>query len=263
MQKTHYKKELTINGILKNGESGNEVKKVQEWLNLWRYIKPEWLSIISIDGDYGAQTKSAVMEFQQIHGLETDGIAGPVTFGMLSSPLRNAFESIAGSSDLRALIVSYAKQHLRNIPRELNSRNEGPWVRAYMDGNEGAPWAWCMGFVQTILDQACNSVNQNFTAIMPHSYSCDVVGSHGLSRNSLLRNEKIRNNPSQVQPGDIFLNVRTPHDWVHTGIITGIQGDWFHTIEGNTNDEGSREGFEVCKRMRNFMNHNMDVFKVN
>jgi hypothetical protein len=26
--------------------------------------------------------------------------------------------------------------------------------------------------------------------------------------------------------------------------------DVFHTIEGNTNDEGSREGYEVRKRIR-------------
>ena len=53
-------------------------------------------------------------------------------------------------------------------------------------------------------------------------------------------------------PGSIFL---VPHptnsgDWTHTGLISGGDGTVFHTIEGNTNDSGSREGFELCARIR-------------
>ena len=36
----------------------------------------------------------------------------------------------------------------------------------------------------------------------------------------------------------------------HTGIVERIDGDTLYTIEGNTNDEGSREGYEVCRRTR-------------
>lgn len=37
----------------------------------------------------------------------------------------------------------------------------------------------------------------------------------------------------------------------HTGIVEKIDGSFLHTIEGNTNDTGSREGFEVCRKIRN------------
>jgi hypothetical protein len=67
----------------------------------------------------------------------------------------------------------------------------------------------------------------------------------------------------RIQPREIFLNVRVrDKDWTHTGIILNREGDWIHTIEGNTNAGGSREGMEVRQRMRNFMANEIDVFTV-
>lgn len=37
----------------------------------------------------------------------------------------------------------------------------------------------------------------------------------------------------------------------HTGIVENVKDGWLHTIEGNTNDTGSREGYEVCRKIRN------------
>ncbi len=262
MKKEYYKNELIINEVLKIGSKGKDVKKVQEWLNLWRYIENGWDYIVTIDGDYGHQTQYVVKKFQKMKHLEIDGIVGDRTFKALCRPLKNAFTKIEGTN-IRKLIIAYANQHLKNIPRELNNNNEGPWVRSYMDGNQGKPWSWCMGFVQTILDQAFSTVKRNFTEIMPKSYSCDVVGNYGLKTGVLLRNIEIRKSIARVKSGDLFLIAKTPYDWVHTGIIVNIDGDWFHTIEGNTNDQGFREGFEVCRRMRNFKKHNIDVFCLN
>lgn len=36
----------------------------------------------------------------------------------------------------------------------------------------------------------------------------------------------------------------------HTGFVEKVDGSSVHTIEGNTNDTGSREGYEVCRRVR-------------
>lgn len=51
------------------------------------------------------------------------------------------------------------------------------------------------------------------------------------------------------QPGDIFIQDHG-HGLGHTGIVERVEGDIVHTIEGNTNDTGSREGYEVCRRTR-------------
>lgn len=258
MIKQHFKKELIINGLLKPGSKGNDVKKVQEWLNLYRYISPKWNYIVTIDGDFGLQTSYAIKDFQRINNLETDGIVGMKTFSILSQPLKSAFKIII-PSNIRNLIIYYSNRHLINRPRELKN-NTGPWVRAYMDGNEGKQWAWCMGFVQTILDQAFSTLNQKFTSFLPHTFSCDVVGEYGLKNNCLIRNSEISDALEIIKPGDLFLISKSTHDWVHTGIITDIKDDWIYTVEGNTNDEGVREGFEVCRRMRNFKKNNIDIF---
>jgi len=58
--------------------------------------------------------------------------------------------------------------------------------------------------------------------------------------------------PGQLSPGSLFLVRRTPLDWVHTGLVLSIAPSAFETIEGNTNDSGDREGYEVCRRTRGY-----------
>ena len=45
---------------------------------------------------------------------------------------------------------------------------------------------------------------------------------------------------------------KTPTDWTHTGIVAEIHPEFFRTIEGNTNDDGVREGYEVCTLTRSY-----------
>lgn len=55
-----------------------------------------------------------------------------------------------------------------------------------------------------------------------------------------------------VPDGSIFLVRRTASDWTHDGLVVHAGPATFTTIEGNTNDEGSREGVEVCARTRSY-----------
>lgn len=63
-----------------------------------------------------------------------------------------------------------------------------------------------------------------------------------------------------ISLGSLFLERRTPTDWMHTGIFLSAEDDIFHTIEGNTNDGGDREGYEVYRRIRNYANKDFIVF---
>lgn len=58
--------------ILKLGSIGNEVKAIQEKLNL------------KIDGIFGSITEEAVKDFQRTNGLEVDGIVGANTLSKLN-----------------------------------------------------------------------------------------------------------------------------------------------------------------------------------
>jgi hypothetical protein len=55
---------------------------------------------------------------------------------------------------------------------------------------------------------------------------------------------------TEPQPGDVFI-MDYGKGLGHTGIIERVEGEILHTIEGNTNDTGSREGYEVCRKIRN------------
>ena len=51
------------------------------------------------------------------------------------------------------------------------------------------------------------------------------------------------------QPGDIFI-MDFGKGLGHTGIVEKVDSNFIYTIDGNTNDSGSREGIEVCRRQR-------------
>jgi peptidoglycan hydrolase-like protein with peptidoglycan-binding domain len=57
--------------ILRRGSTGSEVRTLQELLD------------VTVDGDFGWQTKAAVEAFQKAHGLTADGVVGPKTWGVL------------------------------------------------------------------------------------------------------------------------------------------------------------------------------------
>jgi N-acetylmuramoyl-L-alanine amidase len=58
---------------LKVGSSGADVTTLQTKLKRWGYYSG------AIDGKFGAQTKNAVIYFQQTNGLVADGVVGPAT----------------------------------------------------------------------------------------------------------------------------------------------------------------------------------------
>lgn len=65
--------------LIKNGSSGEEVKRIQEKLQSLGYLNT------SIDGQFGNATKEAVIWFQTQHTLEADGIVGKLSYELLFS----------------------------------------------------------------------------------------------------------------------------------------------------------------------------------
>lgn len=64
--------------ILRRGDKGDDVKKLQELLNELGYE-------IKVDGDYGRGTKEAVRDFQKKNKLDADGNFGPKTAEIMLS----------------------------------------------------------------------------------------------------------------------------------------------------------------------------------
>lgn len=235
---------LTIDAPIQQGTRGKQVRIVQEWLGLHGIQT-------AIDGSFGPATAAAVRAFQQQAGIRATGTVDPGTYEQLVAPLQAALEPLAPrrGASLGDMVVAYAQQHLAQHPLEIGGQNRGPWVRLYMNGNEGPEWPWCAGFATFVLKQACDTVG----CPMPVSgtFSCDLLATAAQQKGCFARGSVTRDR-AQVRAGSLFLNRRTAGDWVHTGIVTGTEDEIFHTIEGNTNDCGDREGYEVCARVRSY-----------
>ena len=59
--------------MLKKGDSGEQVKEVQHWLNVHGYKAGEE------DGVFGEKTRAAVIQFQSEKSILTNGIVNPQT----------------------------------------------------------------------------------------------------------------------------------------------------------------------------------------
>lgn len=130
---------------------------------------------------------------------------------------------------------------ISQIGKEENPRgsNWGEPVQSYL-ASVGItfPAAWCMAFVYWCFQQAAQktgTANPLFkTGGVMHQY----------------RQKQPTNGRSQPQAGDVFI-MDYGKGLGHTGIVESVNNDGtVNTIEGNTNDEGSREGYEVCRRKR-------------
>lgn len=102
--------------ILKEGVSGDDVKALQKSLKFLGF-----LDIDEYTTYFGAETRQALMDFQKVHGIKVDGIAGAETIQTINDALagnkrRNKTNSAnRGSSSNLSLgqeIVSTAKKHM-------------------------------------------------------------------------------------------------------------------------------------------------------
>ena len=71
---------------LRRGEKGDAVRELQTMLVAQGYDLPG----SGIDGDYGPETRGAVLAFQDDRGLKMDGIVGPATWAALESEQEKA-----------------------------------------------------------------------------------------------------------------------------------------------------------------------------
>lgn len=241
------KKEITLDKTYALGDNGPKVKIIQEWLCLHdQQTRP--------DGDFGPATDYALRQFQNALGLSENGMVDEATFNALILPMLRALTPLeVGSKTLNDLIVAYAQKHLAEKPREVGGENCGPWVRLYMKGNQGVDWPWCAGFACFILQQAVNSMR--ITMPLEPSFKCDVLGDTAESKGLLVAAEDLaKGTPpkSKMPKGSLFLRRRSSDGWEHTGLVIEFADKIFKTIEGNTNDDGSANGYEVLMQVHSY-----------
>lgn len=139
---------------------------------------------------------------------------------------------------LRDKVLEIARKEIGKMESPKGS-NWGADVKKYLASvGSDNPAPWCMAFVYWCVDEACkelglkNPLFKTPSVMWQHKQSKDKIGK--------------RANP---QPGDIFI-MQFSLGKGHTGFVDTIENDTIHTIEGNSNEDGSREGYEVCAHAR-------------
>jgi hypothetical protein len=239
-------REVEFTGDLHDGSDSRAVRRLQEWLNLHnRRVK--------IDGDYGTVTQEAVRRFQNAMGLDSSGVVDEETHLRLVRPMLDVLKPLDDVfvRTLSGATADYARTHLSVHPREVGGPNMGPWVRLYMEGKEGEPFAWCAGFVSFVMKQSAETLGCETP--IEGSFSCDELASQGKTAGLFLdESARASGSISDLPTASIFLIRKSADDWIHTGLVSRFLGGHCDTIEGNTNDEGHREGYEVAARSRKY-----------
>ena len=237
---------------LHNKSVGPEVTLLQQ-----RLLDLGIREVGTADGEFGDDTERAVKLFQARseddagEPLVADGVVGSKSwralFGVHTPTVVSPTASMPAGSLLRtALDVAAEQIGEREVPL---SSNRGPMVDEYLRsvdaGLLGQPW--CMAFVHWCFQQA--AARHGVANPAPKTASVwtgwetaqtmpgvEVVAAADAARDS-----------SKVTPGMVFF-LDTGGRTGHTGFVSDIVQGRLVTIEGNTNDGGSREGIGVFTR---------------
>lgn len=179
-----------------------------------------------------------------LHGFTIQYFTIMATIKLLLGVLCFAFSSSIGMLNRNLLIVRTAPntvaakriaivaaaEHEIGV-REKTGNNDGEKVEAYLAYvhlKKGQPW--CSAYVSWLFAQV--------GLAQPRSgWSPDLFPASRLARSAL--------------PGNVLgIYFAANHRIAHVGLITGVNGDWISSVEGNTNVNGSREGDGVYKKKR-------------
>lgn len=146
-------------------------------------------------------------------------------------------------------IVELAKKEIG--VEEVNGTNTGPRVNEYKSATNLPPkeaWPWCAAFICFIVKKAMEECEHD----RPYTFKRPTTaGAWDLENWSLMQDDSTQTKKparGQIMPGDIVI-----FTFSHVGFAT-TQPDsngMFGTVEGNTDQAGSREGGGVFAKRRN------------
>lgn len=231
--------------VIKKGETDKKIiAAIQKRLEALGIDKFEGVGL------YGPKTERAVKTFQarftDVHGnsLVIDGKVGSITWEVLFGENKVPVTDAPRTKGLTA-VLEVAGSEVGAMEQPPGS-NWGPKVKDYLvTTGINFPAAWCAAFVYWCFDKAAeNGGKKNpvykTAGVLMHWNKTDAK--------KILAKEAIQN-PSLVKPGHIFI-MNFGRGMGHTGLVESVNGGFINVIEGNTNNNGSREGIGVFRRVR-------------
>ena len=212
---------------------------------------------LQADGVFGTHTANAVKLFQIRHTdlsgrpLEVDGQVGSDTWGALFGRT-TVYASVRKSRNkLIAKVLEIAAGEI-GVCEDPPGSNKGKRIGEYQRAvgiDSGEPW--CVAFLFFCFASAARALNVANPIEKSGCKTGSVLDLWNRARRGkgviLLLHDDALNDPSKVKPGMIFA-ISTGGGNGHVGLVVNIVGNRLETIEGNTNDGGSREGIGVFRR---------------
>ena len=134
-------------------------------------------------------------------------------------------------------LVQLAAYHcdVLKVQEDPIGSNRGPWVDRYLESAGASPGQpWCAAFVTYLLKQCGDDA-------LPEGPAAVSNWSHWATQTGHLVESPGR--------GDLFFLLHANGEG-HIGIVIENEGKVLRTIEGNSNNDGSREGYEVVRHQR-------------
>jgi hypothetical protein len=162
---------MTSTTILQLGSSGPEVIQVQQQLQALGFFSG------AVDGDFGADTEAAVVQFQQAEGLGADGIVGPQTWSALfgtSSPAPTVGVAVVVSPASGSLA-----QQCLSLTGSFETSQKAPACFAAISGDSDGQgmsfgalqWNFGQGTLQPLLQQ----MNQQHSDILGEMFGANLT----------------------------------------------------------------------------------------
>lgn len=149
---------------------------------------------------------------------------------------------------MRTQLVRQAQSQL-HVQEWPIKNNKGPGVKKYLNSvGLGEGYAWCMAFVYWCVQEVC----ADYKLSNPLKKTGGVLAQWNASKELRVMKPEV---------GDIFI-MDFGKGIGHTGIVIAVNGDVITTIEGNTNDQASREGYIVAEKKRHIQTINKGFISV-
>lgn len=208
---------------------------------------------VRISGVFDARTTAAVKLFQarfpDANGtpLKVDGIVGPVTWAALfpdaaPTPPRPVPPLLAAALDAARGQVGV----MEDPPGSNRGARVDEYLRAVGLDPAAGSYAWCAAFVYWCFSQGAAAVGR----VNPLPRTAGALAlwrGAGAAGARQISPAAAQATPSLVRPGQIFV-LSTGGGFGHVGLVESVAAGVLTTIEGNTNDGGSREGVGVFRR---------------
>jgi len=181
--------------------------------------------------------------------LVVDGKIGTVTWGAMFGAATVASVTVAPSRLTKAA-VDFAGTQVGVIEHPLGS-NRGPEVDEYLRAVGLDPasdsFAWCVAFTHFCYLKAAQKIGIG----NPHIKTAGVLDHWNKAKTKpnvrrILHDQAVAD-PTLITPGCLFI-IDTGGGHGHSGMVLEVANGRLLTIEGNTNDQGSRNGIGVFRR---------------